>query len=258
MVNKFDRFYWHRQPAIDDFILRFFADCLGPEKLVVDVGAGYDPWAYATEFVDMDGWDALRDKRTHYVDLEVDPLPFADKSVDFLYCRHTLEDMHCPLLLCREMNRVAKAGYIETPSPMAEFCRGIDAGGVQYRGYVHHRWFVWVENSTLMLLPKYTLADVFNFDAAIEAATAENLTRSPILWNTYCCWRGEFAYKMSRPPIDFQLTNNYHDVILAAVDAGARSTIQFMEGAGLATVNFEFVTAPDVTRTSLPRSSPQT
>ena len=120
-MSRIQTFYWHRQPAIDAALLREFADSLGPGKLVVDVGAGYDPWPYATEFVDREAWPALAGKKVHVLDVELDRLPYADKSVDFLYCRHCIEDLHNPTLLLREMNRVAKAGYIETPSPLAEF-----------------------------------------------------------------------------------------------------------------------------------------
>jgi hypothetical protein len=39
---------------------------------------------------------------------------------------HMLEDMYNPFPICAEMSRVAKAGYVETPSPVAELCRGVD------------------------------------------------------------------------------------------------------------------------------------
>jgi ubiquinone/menaquinone biosynthesis C-methylase UbiE len=47
-------------------------------------------------------------------------LPYEDKEFDFVYCRHVLEDLIYPFRVIKEMQRVAKAGYIETPSPMAE------------------------------------------------------------------------------------------------------------------------------------------
>ncbi len=43
-------YFWHAQPAITEALLRHFPDHIGPGKLIVDVGAGYNPWEHATEF----------------------------------------------------------------------------------------------------------------------------------------------------------------------------------------------------------------
>src|SRR6516164_2319087 len=51
------------------------------------------------------------------------PFPFRDKELDFVICSHTLEDIRDPLWVCSEMIRIAKRGYIEVPSRIAETCR---------------------------------------------------------------------------------------------------------------------------------------
>jgi len=66
------------------------------------------------------------------------PFPFPDKMFDFVLCSHTLEDIRDPLRVCGELIRVAKAGYIETPSRLVEQTVGLD-GTV---GAPHHRWLV--------------------------------------------------------------------------------------------------------------------
>src|SRR5437667_8989346 len=86
---------------------------------VLEIGPGRDPFGAATEFVDWHAWPELKGKPTHVLDVNQDRLPFEDKAIDFVYCRHTLEDLYNPMWLCREMSRVAKAGYVETPSPVA-------------------------------------------------------------------------------------------------------------------------------------------
>jgi ubiquinone/menaquinone biosynthesis C-methylase UbiE len=43
-------------------------------------------------------------------------LPFADKSFDYVYCSHVLEHADDPLAVCRELVRIGKRGYIETPT----------------------------------------------------------------------------------------------------------------------------------------------
>src|ERR1700733_6220826 len=97
-----------------------------------------------------------------------DPLPFGDKAFDFAYCRHVLEDLYNPFLLCTEMARVAMAGYIQTPSPLAEVCRGVDGNSPSWRGYQHHRFLIWDRNGILCFLSKYPIIEYVQF--ANEAA----------------------------------------------------------------------------------------
>jgi hypothetical protein len=66
--------------------------------------------------------------------------PFADKTFDFAVCSHVLEDVRDPIWICSELSRVAKAGYIETPSRVLEQSRGVE--NPRYAGYMHHRWLV--------------------------------------------------------------------------------------------------------------------
>lgn len=123
------------------------------------------------------------------VNLDTDPLPYLDKSVDFVFCRHTLEDLSCPENVLSEIARVAKAGYIETPSPMVEMSRNVDAAGRQ-RGYMHHRWFgVPIEN-TFVMLAKYPLVEHLLFDG-----TNPNLC-TQYFWNVYHLWDGQLEYKV--------------------------------------------------------------
>lgn len=66
------------------------------------------------------------------------PFPFPDKMFDFVVCSHTLEDIRDPIRVCEELMRVARAGYIETPSRLVEQTR--DFSGMV--GASHHRWLV--------------------------------------------------------------------------------------------------------------------
>ncbi|MDB5353356.1 MAG: methylase [Planctomycetota bacterium] len=80
------------------------------------------------------------------------PWPFADKSIDFCTCSHTLEDLRDPLWLCHEMIRVAKRGYIEVPSMAFELSRGREPGVPV--GLSHHKWIVDVTGSGVTFIPK--------------------------------------------------------------------------------------------------------
>ena len=83
-----------------------------------------------------------------------EPWPFADKSIDFCTCSHTLEDLRDPLWLCSEMVRVARRGYIEVPSVGFELSRGREPGVPV--GLSHHKWIVDVdaERSHVTFTPK--------------------------------------------------------------------------------------------------------
>lgn len=48
-------------------------------------------------------------------------LPFADKSFDFAICNCALEHVEDPVRACREMSRIAKAGFIEVPRFISEW-----------------------------------------------------------------------------------------------------------------------------------------
>ena len=65
------------------------------------------------------------------------PWPFADDQFDFAICSHTLEDVRDPVWVCHELSRVAKAGYLETPSRLEEQSFGIQGPWV---GWGHHIW----------------------------------------------------------------------------------------------------------------------
>lgn len=84
-----------------------------------------------------------------------EPWPFADKSIDFAICSHTLEDLRDPLWVCSELVRVARAGYIEVPSRAAEQSRGWERPGIA--GLSHHRWLIDIDPGRITFLMKYHL-----------------------------------------------------------------------------------------------------
>jgi SAM-dependent methyltransferase len=93
-----------------------------PNARVLDVGSGGYPFPYATVLCDRflersvhRRMDLAKDSRPLVVG-DITDLPFMDKSIDFLYCSHLLEHVDHPIDCCKELMRVAKAGYIETPT----------------------------------------------------------------------------------------------------------------------------------------------
>ena len=85
------------------------------------------------------------------------PFPFAEKEIDLVICSHSLEGVRNPLWVCAEMIRVAKQGYLEVPSRVAESCRGVETArvGSARVGWSHHRWLIDIEGNRVRFLMKY-------------------------------------------------------------------------------------------------------
>lgn len=93
-----------------------------PGARVLDIGSGGDPFPLATVLVDRHTGPThhrhaplARDARP-LIEADVCALPFAAQSFDFVYCAHVLEHVPDPLAACREIMRVGRRGYIETPT----------------------------------------------------------------------------------------------------------------------------------------------
>ena len=123
---------WAESEVVLDWLL---AKKIKPHHKVLEIGPGRGPWDRADVFIDFDVKFMPKGKGIK-ADLAEDLIPFPNKTFDFVYCRHTLEDMFNPFHACREMSRVGKAGYIETPSPAAELAKGVDAIPIRARGIV--------------------------------------------------------------------------------------------------------------------------
>jgi hypothetical protein len=128
---------------------------------ILDIGGWFAPCALATDMVDLMpyatlnreasyGGGALRITPERYLQIDlgsVEKLPYKDKEFDFVICRHTLEDLKDPIRVCKEINRIGKAGYIETPHRVYESTKGVERHW--WAGHYHHRWFVEVERNTI-------------------------------------------------------------------------------------------------------------
>lgn len=119
-----------------------------PDWVVLDIGSGHYPFPYATVLTDHylgishhRTEELVRDERPFLVS-DICHLPFADKSVDFIYCSHVLEHMDDPAKACQELMRVGKRGYIETPT-LAKDMLFAWARGM-------HKWHVMAVGDTLI------------------------------------------------------------------------------------------------------------
>lgn len=185
---------------------------------VLEIGPGARPCPRASHFVDWMAHKAIPADAFTKCDMQREPLPFADKSWDFVYCRHVLEDLYDPFHLCDEMSRIAMAGYLEVPSPLAEICRGIDGGSPAWRGYHHHRYIVWNERGVLNFLTKYPLIEHLEFPN--EAGALRILRANPVTWNASLLWRGRIDWRFRQHGADYIIARDYRSMITAAINEG--------------------------------------
>lgn len=119
--------------------------------LMLDVGSGQDPHPRANVLVDRFVDSNL--ERLCHASVVIDRplfvadaarLPFASEAFDFVNCSHLLEHVSDPAGVVRELSRVARRGYVETPSPIYE----------KIWGWKFHRWFVSCERDRLVFVAK--------------------------------------------------------------------------------------------------------
>lgn len=127
---------------------------LDEDALVLDVGGWAAPFNRATHVLDLAPYETRgamgsygpppeRFSRQTWAIQDIcarEPWPYADDSFDFALCVTTLEDIRDPIGVCRELSRVAKAGYVEVPTVEAELMYNVMGDG-QWLGHQHHRWF---------------------------------------------------------------------------------------------------------------------
>ena len=117
-----------------------------PGDFVLEIGSGHNPKARSDVLCDKFIADDEQRGGTIVADrpmVEADGqfLPFADHAFDYVICSHVLEHVEDPAQLIAELERVARRGYIETPSEIGE----------RIYGWHYHNWVVNLVNDRLML-----------------------------------------------------------------------------------------------------------
>jgi len=173
---------------------------LPDDAVVLDIGAWGRPFRRANWVMDampyetrgLYGFDGAGEERfdmDHWIRRDIcdrEPFPFADNEIDFVICSHTLEDIRDPVWVCSEIRRIAKAGYLETPSRYEEQAAQIQG---PWTGWSHHHWLVDVDGNKISFLYKHNRvhfyeSDKFPRDFWVNLAPDEKVVS---LW-----WEGTF------------------------------------------------------------------
>lgn len=207
--------FWAPVQSVVDYISNVV---IAPKDRVLEVGPGHAPLKRANVSVDFAEVPSV--KNLIKCDIVNEKMPFKDKEFDFCYARHVLEDSFDPFSICREMSRVAKRGYIEVPSPMAELGRGVDGGSPPFRGYHHHRYIGWVFGKELRMISKYPFVEYCKF----PEEQIDQLLQQERYWNSYYLWEDRINVVHRQSPLDYNIPRDYALVLGEAIERSREST----------------------------------
>jgi SAM-dependent methyltransferase len=170
--------------------------------LVLEVGSGGSPYFRANVLIDA----YVETRERHWAPFITDrpsvlgmgeALPFKDKSFDFVIASHVLEHSADPESFLRELQRVAKAGYIETPDAFME----------RINPYWDHRSEVTVRNEVLEVRKKPTwrvdseLVEMYEKKAKRLIAGLV-IPSNPFTFHTRFYWKEHIPFRIVNPEVD--------------------------------------------------------
>jgi SAM-dependent methyltransferase len=172
------------------------------DALVLEVGSGGNP--YFRSNVLLDAYQETRER--HWVPLVADRptvlgfverLPFKDKSFDFVIASHVLEHSTDPARFLSELQRVAKAGYIEVPDAFME----------RINPYRDHRLEITVRDGRLVIRKKPDwradpeLVELYE-NRAKAVFTRQAMPRNPFAFHVRYYWQDRIDFEVLNPEVD--------------------------------------------------------
>jgi SAM-dependent methyltransferase len=170
--------------------------------LVLEVGSGGSPYFRANVLIDA----YAETRERHWAPFITDrpsvlgmgeALPFRDKCFDFVIASHVLEHSADPENFLRELQRVAKAGYIETPDAFME----------RINPYWDHRSEVTVRNGVLEVRKK----PAWRLDSELVGLYEERaksliagsvIPCNPFTFHTRFYWADQIPYRVVNPEVN--------------------------------------------------------
>ena len=171
------------------------------DELVLEIGSGDRPNPRSDVLLDR----FIEDNTERGGNLRIDRplvvadahhLPFKDRSFDYVVCYHILEHMDDPAQFIREISRVGKRGYIQSPSEIAE----------KLFHWPFHRWYVNLVDGRLILHPLEEddrFGDLFDYLFAYNPRFARFARSMPGLFYVDYEWSGTIDFEIrDRSPLD--------------------------------------------------------
>lgn len=179
--------------------------------LVLDVGSGGRPYPRSDVLLDRltgaehrCGEDMMIDGRAAVFG-DAKKMPFKDKAFDFVIASHILEHISEPEVFIKELQRVGRAGYIETPNALFE------------RLYPHpiHCLEVVSIDGTLRIHKKVQgVEDVFLGMQRIlkdDPAWAKFFHEAPDMFHVRYFWKGSIDYVVLNPEVSCDWIERVND-----------------------------------------------
>jgi len=172
------------------------------DALVLEVGSGGNPYPRANVLLDAyeytreRHWDALIHDRPTVLSFG-ENLPFKDKSFDYVIAAHVLEHTPYPEKFLAELQRVSRAGYIETPDAFME----------RINPYKDHRLEVTVRDSVLVIRKKpawiYEADLVELYEKRAKAIiTRETIPQHAAEFHMRYLWQDKINFNIVNPEVD--------------------------------------------------------
>jgi ubiquinone/menaquinone biosynthesis C-methylase UbiE len=203
--------------AFFDYLIQKFDFNIKPDDKVLDIGSGGYPFPLATHLADLYEGETShrmeelkRDKRP-FTNCDIHELPFQDNEFDFVYCSHLLEHVDDPARACEELMRVAKRGYIETPTKTHDIM-------LNYL-YMenHHKWHVDLTGNSLIFIEymehERVSTGTKHFKQQLLSRWANPfqklVSENQHLFNNMFLWEGKFNYYVFNNKGELIKTNQY-------------------------------------------------
>jgi SAM-dependent methyltransferase len=170
-----------------------------PSDLVLDVGSGSNPHPTADVLLER-----YLDPRHRYTAMVIDrptvladacKMPFRDKAFDFVIAFHVLEHVRDPAAFLRELERVGKAGYIETPNAIFERLVPYD---------VHLLEIMNIKNKLIINKKKSARPDSFLNDLELikhSPTWNQFFYGNPKLFHVRYFWKGIINFEVLNPEV---------------------------------------------------------
>jgi SAM-dependent methyltransferase len=181
---------------------------------VLEVGGGHRPHPRANVVVDKytnsnfhRSGDLKVLKNQIFLEADGESLPFEDKEFDYVICSHVLEHVENPEKFLAEQFRVAKRGYMETPSLLGEALYARES----------HKWIIQEFNDVIYLVDKKKINFQYGYDMVelLQGYLPTNSIGYKILERTHpnmftnrIEWLGDFKYEVS--PEDPELLKYFY------------------------------------------------
>jgi uncharacterized protein YbaR (Trm112 family)/SAM-dependent methyltransferase len=172
------------------------------DALVLEVGSGGKPYPRADVLLDAyentreRNWEPLKADRPTVLGF-VEQLPFRDKVFDFVIASHVLEHSRDPEQFIAELQRVAKAGYIEVPDAFFE----------RINPLLDHHLEITQRDGRLMIRKKaapvvdHNLVELYE-DRAKSYVTSELFVGHPFAFHVRYYWHGKIDFVVVNPEVD--------------------------------------------------------